>query len=34
MANLSQGDLLLAGYGGGLPMKHWLLSLEGIALPI
>lgn len=24
----------LTGYGGGLPMKHWLLTLEGIALPI
>lgn len=23
----------LTGYGGGLPMKHWLLTLEGIALP-
>lgn len=23
----------LTGYGGGLPMKHWLLSLEGVALP-
>lgn len=22
----------LTGYGGGLPMKHWLLHLEGIAL--
>ena len=24
----------LTGYGGGLPMKHWLLTLEGIALPV
>jgi O-6-methylguanine DNA methyltransferase len=23
----------LTGYGGGLPMKHWLLNLEGVALP-
>ena len=23
----------LTGYGGGLPMKHWLLALEGVALP-
>jgi O-6-methylguanine DNA methyltransferase len=22
----------LTGYGGGLPMKHWLLTLEGVAL--
>ncbi len=29
MASLVQGDLLQAGYGGGLPTKAWLLSLEG-----
>ncbi|MGH2478581.1 MAG: methylated-DNA--[protein]-cysteine S-methyltransferase [Ktedonobacteraceae bacterium] len=23
----------LTGYGGGLPMKHWLLALEGVTLP-
>jgi O-6-methylguanine DNA methyltransferase len=23
----------LTGYGGGLPMKQWLLTLEGVALP-
>lgn len=23
----------LTGYGGGLPMKHYLLALEGVALP-
>lgn len=27
-------DGTLTGYGGGLPMKAWLLALEGIALPI
>jgi len=24
----------LTGYGGGLPMKQWLLALEGVALPV
>ena len=24
----------LTGYGGGLPMKEWLLALEGVALPV
>jgi O-6-methylguanine DNA methyltransferase len=24
----------LTGYGGGLPMKHWLLALEGVTLPV
>lgn len=23
----------LTGYGGGLPMKHWLLALEGVTVP-
>jgi len=24
----------LTGYGGGLPMKEWLLALEGVTLPM
>ncbi|MDQ2902620.1 MAG: recombinase family protein [Chloroflexota bacterium] len=32
MGPFSQEDLMLAGYGGGLPTKEWLLSLERATL--